>query len=338
MVSNAKQSVVFLPLGAIIQEYRVNGINIVQNFPTAELYRRYNEPYFGETIGRVANRISGARINHLNGRSYQLPANNGPNSLHGGKLGWGKRIFDGPSTVERNGKEATLFKYVSRDGEEGYPGTVEVRVWYMTRTEYEQGFQVNVLEAEYEAELIGDEDVQETVVAVTNHSYFNLGNAPTIEGTEVTLSTNLHQVVNDVDIPTGPIKPFPGIETDKTFVLGPSEPDIDHCFVLNTKPESIPVDTRDLPMRKLGTFHHPTTKIHLEVHSSEPAFQFYTGKYIDVPAVGGLPARGKRAGFCVEPSRYINAVNVDGWRSMVVLCRGHKYGSRFMYRAWQEGA
>lgn len=337
MASNLKPSVAFLPLGAIIQEFRVNGVNIVQNFPTTELYQKYNDPFFGETIGRVANRISGAKINNLNGRSYQLTANNGPNSLHGGKLGWGKRVFDGPTAVERNGKEATMFKYLSRDGEEGYPGTVELRVWYTTGTEHEQGFSVNVLEAEYEAELVGVENIQETVVAVTNHSYFNLGNAPTIEGTEVTLSTNLHQVVNDVDIPTGPIEPYPGVEANKAFTLGPKEPDIDHCFVLNTAPESIPIDTRTLPIRRLGAFYHPATKIHLEVHSTEPAFQFYTGKYIDVPAVGGLPARGQRSGFCVEPSRYINAVNVDKWRSMVVLKRGHKYGSRFTYRAWHSG-
>jgi aldose 1-epimerase len=337
MASKAKPAA-FLPLGAIIQQYRVNGINIVQNFPTAELYQQHNAPFFGETIGRVANRISGAKINNLNGRSYQLAANNGPNSLHGGKMGWGTRVFDGPTTVQRNGKEATMFKYVSKDGEEGYPGTVELRVWYTTYTEKDQGSSVNVLEAEYEVELVDDEDVQETAVAVTNHSYFNLSgdNAPSIEGTEVTLSTNMHQVVDDVDIPTGPIEPYPGVEANRAFTLGPKEPDIDHCFVLDTSPETIPIDTRSEPLRKLASFYHPTTKIHLEVHSTEPAFQFYTGKYIDVPAVAGLPARGPRSGFCVEPSRYINAVNVDRWRSMVVLKRGSKFGSKFVYRAWQS--
>ena len=164
----------FLPLGAIIQEFRVNGLNIVQNFPTMELYQKYNDPYFGETIGRVTNRISNARINNLNGQVYPLTANNGTNCLHGGKRGWGKRMFEGPTTVHRNGHEAILFTYVSRDGEEGFPGTVELRVWYITRTEQEQGREVYVLEVEYEAELVGEEDVQETAVAVTNHSYFNL--------------------------------------------------------------------------------------------------------------------------------------------------------------------
>lgn len=67
---------------------------------------------------------------------------------------------------------------------------------------------------------------------------------------------------------------------------------------MNTDPATIPIDTRSLPLKKLGSFHHPVSGVHLEVHSTEPAFQFYTGKYIDVPAVGGLPARGPRSGFC----------------------------------------
>ena len=75
----------FLPLGAIIKEFKVNGINIVQGFDNAEQYKKYNGPFFGETIGRIANRVSGAKINDLNGKSYQLPVNNGPNSLHGGE-------------------------------------------------------------------------------------------------------------------------------------------------------------------------------------------------------------------------------------------------------------
>jgi aldose 1-epimerase len=158
----------FLPLGAIIQKFTVNGKNIVQGFPTADLYKQYNYPYFGETIGRIANRVSGAKINDLNGKSYPLAANNGPNSLHGGIDGWGKKEFEGPTNVERNGKEATLFKYTSADGEEGFPGTVELRVWYVQEQEKVNGAQQEVLHIEYEAELVGDE-ADETAINVTNH-------------------------------------------------------------------------------------------------------------------------------------------------------------------------
>ncbi len=165
----------FLPLGAIIQEFRVGGRNIVQNFPTPDLYRHHNSPYFGETIGRVANRIARARLHHLNGgRTYQLAANEGPHALHGGCIGWGKREFEGPTPVDRDGREAVLFLYVSPDGEEGYPGTVECRVWYKAWTEeVEEGVQRAVLEMEYEVEMAGEveEEVEETVVNVTNHRF-----------------------------------------------------------------------------------------------------------------------------------------------------------------------
>lgn len=324
----------FLPLGAIIQRFTVNGKNIVQGFATAEQYKQYNAPYFGETIGRIANRVSNAKINDLNGRSYQLPANNGPNSLHGGNAGWGKREFDGPSEVDRNGKKATLFKYVSKDGEEGYPGTVEVRVWYVQEQEQVNGAQQEVLHIEYEAELVGDE-VEETAINMTNHSYFNLTGGASIAGTDVNLITNKYQVVDGGGIPTGPIEEYPGVTAQKTFTLGEQEPDIDDCFVANTDARSVPIDTRSSPLQKLASFYHPDSKIHLEIHSTEPAFQFYTGKYIDVPEVDGQPARRARSGFCVEPSRYVNAINVPEYKPMMVLKKGDKYGTKIVYRGWQ---
>jgi aldose 1-epimerase len=162
----------FLPLGAIIQSFRVGEVDIVQSFPTADLYEQYNEPYFGETIGRVANRISGAKINNLNNRSYPLAANNGPNSLHGGQVGWGKKIFEGPKEAKRNGRDSIQFKYLSVDGEEGYPGTVELSVWYTPSTEHNDTTSVVVLEVEYEASLVNDgKDTEETAVALTNHRF-----------------------------------------------------------------------------------------------------------------------------------------------------------------------
>jgi len=323
----------FLPLGAIIKEFKVNGINIVQCFDNAEQYKKYNGPFFGETIGRIANRVAGAKINDLNGKSYQLPVNNGPNSLHGGEKGFGKHEFEGPVKVTRNGEDAELFKYTSKDGEEGYPGTLQVSVWYVQKKEEANGVQQEVLYIEYEAELVGDE-VEETGINMTNHSYFNLTGKPSIAGTEITLITNKYQVVDDGGIPTGPIEEYPGISSGKSFTLGEKEPDVDDCFVANTDGSNIPIDTRSSPLQKLVSAYHPESKIHLEVHSTEPGFQFYTGKYIDVPAVDGLPARGPRSGFCVEPSRYVNAINVPEYKSMMVLKKGEKYGAKIVYRGW----
>jgi aldose 1-epimerase len=105
---------------------------------------------------------------------------------------------------------------------------------------------------------------------------------------------------------------------------------------MDTDPSSVPVDTRTQPLKLLASFKHLVTGLHLEAYSTEPAFQFYTGKYIDVPAVGGMPARGPRSGFCVEPSRYVNAPNEPAWRSMAILKKGEVWGSKIVYKAWKE--
>lgn len=335
----------FLPLGAIIQSFKVNGIDIVQGFPTQELYEKHNSPFFGETIGRVANRLKNAKIDALNGgKEYALAANNGPNHLHGGVKGWGKRIWEGPVPVGvrsipgvegLEGGESVKFTLRSEDGDEGYPGTVETTVTYTAGVQKKDGKEINVLGIDYETKLIDGAD--ETAVNLTNHSYFNLSGGPSIEGTIVTLATDKYLPVDDGGIPTGGPAPFgKGIEGGKAFTLGAQEPDIDDCFVVNEAASSVPLDTRDLPLTTLVHAHHPESKIHLEVASTEPAFQFYTGKYIDVPAVGGLPARAARSAFCVEPSRYVNAVNVDEWRAQSVLKKGDTYGARIVYKGWSE--
>ncbi|KAJ6153814.1 Glycoside hydrolase-type carbohydrate-binding subgroup [Penicillium chermesinum] len=304
----------FLPLGAIIQEFRVGGKNIVLGFPTQKHYVEHNTPHYGATIGRVANRIKDGRIANLNGREYQLVQNDGPNALHGGPKGWGKRIFEGPQTVTHNGRDALLFKYRSVDAEEGYPGTVEIRVWYAASKEDEK----TVLTADYEVELIGDE-CEETVVNITNHSYFNIGDGPTITGTTAQLATSDY---------------LPLIT--KPFELNATGPHFDDVFVVQPDPLKIPLDTRSQPLRLLGRFSSASSGLHLEVHSTEPAFQFYTGKYINVPSLDGAPPHTEGAGFCVEPSRFVNAINEPKWRDMVLLKKGQVFGCTNVYKAWKE--
>lgn len=175
----------FLPLGAIIQSFflptKKGPVNIVQGFPTTALYQAYNAPFFGETIGRVANRIEKATIKSLNGKSYQLAGNDRGNSLHGGAVGWGKKIWEGPTNLgaktldlgsDGGGKvegQSIKFTLKSEDGDEGYPGTVLASVIYTTGTQKnEQGKDVQVLEMEYEVELL--DGAEETVVNLTNHS------------------------------------------------------------------------------------------------------------------------------------------------------------------------
>ncbi|KAI9779599.1 MAG: hypothetical protein M1839_007264 [Geoglossum umbratile] len=329
----------FIKQGAIIKELSIANRNIVLGFSNDQAYQIHNTPYFGETIGRVANRIQNATIKNLNGRSYQLAANNGPNSLHGGSVGWGKKMFQGPEIgLKDDKKHMVVYTLISEDGDEGYPGTVYCSVTYTTSSEVEEGQEKACLTIDYEVKLADEqpEGVGETAVNITNHSYFNIGPGETIAGTNATLRTNLHLPVDEHNIPIGTIEPYAGIRADERFTLGKDEPDIDHCFILNPHPATVPLDTRDLPLRSAALFSHADTGINLEVFTTEPAFQFYTGKYIDVGAIDGTPARGARAGFCVEPSRFINAVNVDEWRNMTVLRQGEVYGSRIAYKAWVD--
>jgi aldose 1-epimerase len=174
---SSEPEISLLPLGGIIQSLTVAGVNIVQGFPTQDLYVSHNGPYFGETIGRVANRIKDAKINSLNGSTYTLAANNGPNSLHGGVKGWGKRIWEGPKKIGirqipgidgLEGGESVEFSLKSEDGDEGFPGEVLVKVIYTSGTQKIDGKEVVVLGFEYEAELLGG--AEETVVNITNHS------------------------------------------------------------------------------------------------------------------------------------------------------------------------
>ena len=154
----------FLSHGASIQEFKVSGQNIVLGFPEAKFYKTHNAPYFGETIGRTTNRVKNAQLSNLNGKNYQLQANEPPNTLHGGAKGWGKQDFEGPTPVNRNGKEGVMFTYTSKDGEEGFPGTVKCTVWYVAAMEDGK----TVLDVEYQVDFVGDE-CAETVVGVTNH-------------------------------------------------------------------------------------------------------------------------------------------------------------------------
>ena len=128
---------------------------------------------------------------------------------------------------------------------------------------------------------------------------------------------------------------FPRKVTE-SFTLDPADEQFDNGFIMETDPSKVPLDTRTQPLKVLAQFTHPDTQLHVEIHSTEPAFQFYTGEYIDVPAVGGQPALGKCAGFAVEPSRYVNAVNVPEWRPMCLLKKGMLYGCKNVYKAWKE--
>jgi len=202
----------------------------------------------------------------------------------------------------------------------------------------EGGFR-EVLEIEYEAALVGDA-VEATVINLTNHSYFNISphsSKPSIDGTKVILPTNTYLPVDQYNIPTNDCPaPFPNVTPNEAFTLNATEPAIDHCFLLNSNPSTIPLDTRSLETKICAQAYHPITRFWLEVGSTEPAFQFYTGDGIDVEArPDGSVKKEARAGFCVEPSRYVDAINRETWKNMVVVEKGKVYGSRIVYKGWK---
>ncbi|RJE24626.1 aldose 1-epimerase [Aspergillus sclerotialis] len=334
----------FLRTGAIVQSWYIDDTNIVLGFPTEELYQSHNEPYFGATLGRVANRIQGAKLTNLNGgRNYDLRANEGRNTLHAGNS-WGRKVWDGPDKTETRkiaglerveGEQSIRFRLLSEDQDEGFPGTVLATVVYTAGWQVtSRGERVSVLELYYEAELVGQ--VEETVINMTNHSYFNLTGSSTITGTRINLCTTQHLPVDQENIPVSGPKPFPSLKTNEAFRLGDKMPVIDHCFITNEKPETVPLNSSRLPLQNMVQAYHPDSGIHLEVLGTEPAFQFYTGENTNVPEVERVAARGSRSAFCVEPCRYVNAPQVEAWKGMVLLKQGEKYGHRIVYRAWKE--
>lgn len=176
-----------------------------------------------------------------------------------------------------------------------------------------------------------------SLYALMKHSFFNLSDNVTIKGTVVTLGTDQYLPVDEKSsLPLGTVEKHPLINAGEAFILDETEPDLDLCFVMNTQAQAIPLDTRGRELKKLINAFHPESGTHLEVFSTEPAFQFYTGKYLDVPASTSGPAFPARAGFCVEPSRYIDAINKPEWRGMVVIGKDQTYGARNVYKAWIE--
>ena len=352
MPSSAINKITIEPQGALISSFIVGGQNIVQTFPAASLFQTHNAPYFSETIGRVSNRIGGARIKGLNGKDYPLSANEGSNTLHGGQVGWGKRLWKGPQETTRHGKQAQLWTYTSPHGEEGFPGTVEARIWYTIKPLPSKGSEAIELDAEYEVEMT-DSEVEETVVAVTNHAYFNPSSKATLEGLVVDFATVDHLPVDKHQIPTGKIEPFPGLQgPNKDVPFTATSPSVDHCLIMDHNASSVPLDTRARELKRLVTLKAPDTGIRLEIGSTEPAFQCYTGGGTNVAATKGEEppagltngdqhgvrgeARGSRCGIAIEPSRYVDCVNRPEWKGMVLLKKGAIYGSKSRYVAWKE--
>jgi len=274
-------------------------------------------PFFGGTIGRYANRIAKGRF-ALDGNEYQLAINNPPHSLHGGKIGFDRRAWKAEALENPDGA-AVRFAYLSTDGEENYPGNVQVTVTY-TLTESDE------LKLEYSAETD-----RATPINLTNHSYFNLAASGDILGHRLYLNSDRYTPVDTTLIPTGEIRTVADTPFDfrGSTVIGEHIAEItdiggyDHNFVVNGQAGVLRIAARLV---------EPGSGRQMEVWTTEPAIQFYSGIHLDGSVVGkGRVAYRKFGGLCLETQHYPDSPNHPNFPS-AILRPGSRFRSETIYK------
>ncbi|NDQ55779.1 MAG: galactose mutarotase [Acidipila sp.] len=275
-------------------------------------------PYFGATIGRVANRIAKGKFT-LGGKEYSLAINNAPNTLHGGKEGFSRKVWKG-EIIGGSAGASVRFTYVSPDGEEGYPGTLKATVVY-TLTDQ------NALQIKYTASVD-----KTTIVNLTNHSYFNLAGSGSILNHVLYLNADKYTPVDSTLIPTGEIAPVRGTPFDFTAAtaIGARISQVagdpggyDHNFVLNGPAGRLKLAAR---------VSEPTSGRQVEMWTTEPGVQFYSGNFLDGTNKGKQGAiYAKHGGFCLEAQHFPDSVNHANFPS-TILRPGSLYRQQTVYK------
>jgi aldose 1-epimerase len=315
-----------ITLGAIIVSLRAPDRagrldDVVLGFDGLEGYLA-DHPYFGAVVGRYGNRIAKGLFT-LDGRTYRLATNNGPNHLHGGVKGFGRLLWSGES-FQKGDEVGVILSLESRDGDEGYPGTLKAKVTY-TLTPRD----------ELVVDYLATTD-KPTHLNLTQHSYFNLagGAAPSILDHRLTIEADRFTPVDAELIPTGVLAPVEGTPFDfrkEAAVgarIGADHEQIrfgrgyDHNFVLNRKGSGL---------SRAARLADPVSGRVLEVSTTEPGVQFYSGNFLDGTLTGkGGRAYGHRAGLCLETQHYPDSPNRPAFPS-TVLRPGQEFRSQTVF-------
>ena len=309
--------------GAIITEIHApdrNGkdADVVLGFDNLDRYVK-GHPFFGAIAGRVANRIANGRFK-LDGKEYTLAKNNGPNHLHGGLKGFDKKVWKSMPRPANGHEVSVEFSCFSSDGEEGYPGNLNVTVTY-TLTDK------NELRIDYKATTD-----KATPVNLTNHSYFNLAGSGDVLGHELWLAADSYTPTDEGLIPTGEIKSVKGTPLDftKPTTLGAryqqtglKPAGYDHNFVLSSGGKSLALAARVV---------EPKSGRVMEVFTTEPGVQLYTANGLDgsITGVGGV-VYPRHGGFCLETQHFPDSINKPTFPS-VVLRPGETFKSTTIYK------
>lgn len=299
--------------------------DVVLGYDTLGDYEK-GKSYFGCIVGRCSNRIAGGKF-RLAGKEYTLTTNDGKNHLHGGFKGFNKVVWDGGAAVEEGEPRLTL-KYLSKDGEEGYPGNLSASVVYTFTND-------GALKIESSARTD-----KPTIISLSHHSYFNLAGT-SAEALKKALSHKLminaerFTPINAEFIPTGELLPVKGTPFDFTkptaigLRIGSGDEQLkfglgyDHNFVLNKEGGRLSLAAR---------VHEPESGRVMEVLTSEPGLQFYSGNFLNGNDLGkDGAAYPYRSAFCLEPQRFPDSPNQPAFPS-VVLEPGKEYSSVIVYR------
>jgi len=297
----------------------VLGFDSVEEY-TSQLYNS-NKPYFGATVGRYSNRIKGGAFT-INGVKYQVSQNEGDNSLHGGFVGFDQKVWQA-EIIEKPGEAGVIFSCDSADGEEGYPGNMKVSVQFMLDNE-------NALSIEYTAE--SDKD---TVLSLTNHSYFNLTGAGNGDIRSHTLFINSGKCLElgEGFIPTGTIVDVEGTDLDflASPVIGPMIDMEGNHKDLGCYAHTWVFDAEETGLRHAGALADPKTGRKMEIHTTEPGMLLYTGDGLDGSLTGKQGKVYRQwGGLCLETQQLPDAPNHSNFPSPL-LRKGEVFSSRTVY-------